>query len=215
MRLVQRFTDQGMRRFALFKAKRFYIGFRPLQKFKERARMKEMAEEANAKRLFDRINSLAFSLNFIKPRLLAPQSSAELSFDGILAVFSAKEVDMGWDNTPHTLLCGYPIEKRRFLHVVDWVHVHIPQQNIDEMSEKSSVYGPGSSSDDDAEEQIEFEERQEAIHDFTDDLKNNCWQSTRREDDTHLGQTQMYQPTDDEIEAFQTLKQTINAQNKT
>ena len=82
--------------------------------------MKEMADEANAKRLFDRINAMAFSLNFIKPRLMAPQRPADVSFDGILAVFCSKEVDMGWDDTPHTLLCGYPIEKSRFLHVIDW-----------------------------------------------------------------------------------------------
>ena len=148
-----------MRRFALFKAKRFYVGFRPLQKIKERARMKEMADEANAKALFDRINSMAFSLNFIIPRLLPPVKNTEISFDGILAVFCEKEVDMGWNDTPHTLLCGYPIEKSRFLHVVDWQHVYIPKQDIEEISEKSSVYGVGSSTDEDAEEQIEYEER--------------------------------------------------------
>ena len=172
--------------------------------------MKEMADEANAKRLFDRINALAFSLNFIKPRLIAPARPAEVSFDGILAVFSSKEVNMGWDDTPHTLLCGYPVEKSRFLHVVDWQHVHIPKQDIDEISEKSSVYGAGSSSDYEAEEQIEFEERQEAIYDFTDDLKNNCWKSTNGYADTNLGETQVHQPTEDEIEAFQILKQNSN-----
>ena len=51
------------------------------------------------------------------------------------------------------------------------------------------MYGPGSSSDEDAEEQIEYEERQGAIHDFTDDLKNNCWENRTGEDDKFLGET--------------------------
>ena len=92
MRLMQRFADQSIRRMAMFKAKRFYISFRPLQKFKDQARARQLADEANAKRLFDRINAFSFSLNFMKLNLRPPKQKEKSGPDGILAVFAEKEV---------------------------------------------------------------------------------------------------------------------------
>lgn len=136
-----------------------------------------------------------------------------MPLDGILGILSDKEIEMGWENTPHTLFCGYPLEKERFLHVVDWKYVHVPDIDIMDMSEKSSIYGPGSSSDEDAEEMIEHEERQEAIVDFTDDLKNKCWDDSGKTD-KYLGETLVHQPTEEEIDAFQILRQIETEQGK-
>ena len=74
-----------------------------------------------------------------------------MSTEGILAILGVSEVELGWENIPHRLYCGYPVESKRFLHVVDWRHV--PERDIMDVSEKSSVYGLGSSTDEAAEEQ--------------------------------------------------------------
>ena len=80
-----------------------------------------------------------------------------MSTDGILEIFAPSEIELGWANIPHRIFCGYPIEKVRFLHVVDWRF--IPHIVLEDVSEKSSVYGQGSSTDEEAESYIEATER--------------------------------------------------------
>ena len=80
-----------------------------------------------------------------------------MATDGILEIFAVEEIELGWGNIPHRIFCGYPIEKARFLHVIDWRF--IPKIDLDEISEKSSVYGQGSSTDEEADSYIEATER--------------------------------------------------------
>lgn len=92
MRLLQHFTRRlgttKFRKFAVFKAKKFYISFRPVQKLQQYSKRKKLDDES-MKETIERIKSLVFSIEKLKlnmAALLPKQSPEEQSQGGILAV---------------------------------------------------------------------------------------------------------------------------------
>lgn len=92
MRMLQTFTKRlgttKFRKFAVFKAKKFYVSFRPVQKLQQYSR-KRKQDEDSVKETMERIKSLIFSINQMKlnmAALIPKQALEEKSQGGILAV---------------------------------------------------------------------------------------------------------------------------------
>ena len=134
LRFFERFAETSVRRMAMFRAKKIYIQFRPIQKIKDQIRAKKMTDEARIQNMLARINSMFFQLNMIQLRVIPPAVQEDSSLnDGILEILGDVEVKLGWQNVTHKLYCSYPVEKVRFLHVIDIHFIKI--KTFEEMSE--------------------------------------------------------------------------------
>ena len=79
-----------------------------------------MTDEARIQNMLARLNSMFFQLNMIQLRVIPEKPNEEnTANEGILEVLGNVEVKLGWNDVIHQIYNSYPVEKARFLHVID------------------------------------------------------------------------------------------------
>lgn len=142
---VKRLGQTKMRSFMAFKAKKFYIGFRPVQKLKQYSRKKRQADDEAARQALEKLKGMLLEkekLRLALQALLPKKKKQQRQAGGILSIFEDDEVTVvtvtarkAIQEKIYKIYCGYKIEAERFFHQVHSKHIVI-QIN----SEASSFY---------------------------------------------------------------------------
>lgn len=86
-----------MRKFAAFKSKKFYIGFRPMQKLKQASKKRKEYNEQAARAAYERLRDMLFQSNALKLRidaLLPKHQKEESHMEGLLAVLAPADCEV-------------------------------------------------------------------------------------------------------------------------
>ena len=160
----RRIGQSKIRSFAAFKVKKFYLGFRPVQKLKSHAIKKRKEGTDAAREAQERLKNMLLEKTKVRLALnqLLPKSQKEEEPPkGIVAALVPSDVtvltispkDGGLKETVYKVYCGYNIEGERFFHAIHSKHIVVAEDLFDvdidscDLAESVEYQGYGSDSE--------------------------------------------------------------------